>query len=153
AGHHSAPRSTWVESGKLTNGVAIPDDEQAVLAAVLLVLGNGPNAGELKDPVLTAERGAPFDYDVRSDPGIFADPHTRANHRIRPNFDTAVKFCAPCYHGRGMNDRLLPHKRSWSSADIAASVNSSSTTTLPATDAAPRILQNEPRRRIVSTAR
>src|SRR2546425_2108428 len=91
--HHPAAAGPRVERGELANDVVVADGEDTVLALVLLVLRDGADTGELKNAVLTADRGATLDDRVRSNPGVLAASHLRTNHRVGANLHAAIEFC------------------------------------------------------------
>ena len=92
AGFADAGYGAEVEGGELADSVAVADNQAGGLAAVFFVLRDGAEAGELKNAVVFADGGVPFDNGVRADFAAGADLHVRADDGVGADFNAAVEL-------------------------------------------------------------
>jgi hypothetical protein len=88
--HTLIARRANVEGAKLSNGVAIANDQLARLTGVFLVLGHRAQRIELKDFVVFANGGVSLNDAMAGHRGASIDANMRANDRVRPYRDAAI---------------------------------------------------------------
>lgn len=146
--HHSSAGRSWIERNKLANRIVIANDELARLASIFQILGNGSNAGKLKNGVVLTHRRAAFDHDVSVDFCTSTDLNARSDNGIRPDFYVAIQFRLRAYL-RGsvyLAHALFTEAPRTYAIAISMAEISAWATILPSTVAIPCIRQNEPRR-------
>ena len=85
-------RRAYIEGAKLSNGVAIANDQLARLAGVFFVLGHCAQRIELKYLVVFANGGVPLNDAMAGHRGASIDANMGTNDRVRSYRDTAVKL-------------------------------------------------------------
>ena len=108
AGYHPSPCGSGIERNELPDGVAISDDELAVLAPILEILRNGTDRGELEDHVALAQGRIPFYHYVGFQACPFTDFDLWADYAVRANLYVGSQLRARINQGFFMN---LSHSR------------------------------------------
>ena len=96
-----------VERAKLTNGIAVANDQLAGLTRVLFVLRDCADGVELKDLIVAPDGGVAFENAVRAYGRAGTDAHVRPDDGVRTNADRAVQLCAGIHQRCGMDDSHL----------------------------------------------
>ena len=103
-GHARVSRRADIEGAKLTNGVAVTNDQLTGLARIFLVLRNRPQRIELKNAVVIADCGVAFDHTMRPDGSARADANIWADDGVRPHLNRAIELSLGVHNGGGVNE-------------------------------------------------
>jgi len=103
-GHARVAGGTNIEGTKLADGVAVANDQLTRFARVLLVLRNRTQRVELKNAVVIANRGVPFNHAMWAHGGARTDAHVRSDDGVRPDLHRAVELGFGVHNGCCVNE-------------------------------------------------